>query len=77
MTRVALGWIGAAGRQPADRRASRSAPSGSSGPSASISGSIRTWLTRPAERPRSRRIASVKAPTVSGVQAPATGPRGA
>ena len=52
MIRVEAGWIGAAGRQPAARSAARSAPSGSSGPSASISGSIRRWLTR---RPASRR----------------------
>ena len=32
MTRVALGWIGGAGRQPASRSARRKAPSGSSGP---------------------------------------------
>ena len=55
MIRVAFGWIGGAGRQPAARsaRAERAVVVG--GPSASISGSIRTWLTRPADAGRSSR----------------------
>ena len=74
MIRVAFGWIGGAGRQPAAVRARRSAPSGSCGPSASISGSIRRWLIRPAEVARSRRTVSVNAPIASASQVVATGP---
>ncbi len=61
MIRVAFGWIGAAGRQPATRSARRRLPSGSSGPFASISGSIRTCETRPASRGRPSRTADVNA----------------
>ena len=58
---VDAGWIGAAGRHPAPRSARRRAPSGSSGPSSSISGSMRRCDTRPAASDRSGRTRSVNA----------------
>ncbi len=48
MTRVELGWIGGAGRQPSALSARRVAPSGSCGPSSSTSGSMRRCEMRPA-----------------------------
>ena len=65
-------------RPPASaRRARRSAPSRSCGPSTSISGSIRRCDTRPTARLQAVRTASVNAAMSSADQSPASGPRGA
>ena len=77
MTRVALGWIGGAGSPAGRRRACAQRAVGVERPVGLDLGVDPQVADPPGLGRQSRRTASVKAAIASGVQSPATGPRGA